>query len=82
MGVTEAILRLVGTVPDCREELIMSVMMGQRVGRQAFTNVVGMGSSEQEEALALVTNSMVAAASTGAKTAKGGHAAWGATSST
>ena len=40
MGVTEAILRLVGTVPDCSEELMTAVMMGQRVGRQAFTNVV------------------------------------------
>ena len=81
MGVTEAILRLVGTVPDCREELMMAVMMGQRVGRQAFTNVVGMGSSEQEEALALVTSSVVSEASTGVKKAKGGHAAGGATSS-
>ena len=80
MGVTEAILRLVGTVPDCREELIMSVMMGQRVGRQAFTSVVGMGSREQVEALAILTNSAVKDASTGAKKAKGGHEAGGASS--
>lgn len=54
MGVTEAVLRLVGTVPDCREELMMSVMLGHSVGRQAFTNVVGMGSREHVEALALL----------------------------
>ena len=80
MGVTEAILRLEGTVPDCREELMILVMMGERVGRQAFTSAVGMGSREQVEALALVTNSVVKVASTGVKTAKGGHAGEGAAS--
>ena len=44
MGVTEADLRLVGTVPNRREELMMSVMLGHSVGGQALTNVVGMGS--------------------------------------
>ena len=52
MGVTDAVLKLEGTVPDWREVLMMSVMRGERVGRQAFTRAVGMGSREQVEALA------------------------------
>ena len=59
---------------------MMSVMMGHSVGRQAFSKVVGMGSREQVEALALVTKSVVTEASTGAKQAKGGHATRGAMS--
>ena len=80
MGVTEAVLKLVGTVPDCREELMMLVMIGARVGRQAFTSVVGMGSREQLEALALVTSSVVRDSSTGEKEVNRGHVAEGAVS--
>jgi len=38
MGMMEAILKLEGTEPDAREELIMFLMKGQRVGRQISTN--------------------------------------------
>ncbi len=78
-GLTEAILRLVGTVPDCRDELIMSIMMGQGEGRQAFTSAMGKGFREQVKALALVTNSVIRVASTWVKGERGRHAAKGAT---
>jgi len=65
--VTEAVLKLEGTRPSSREELIMSTMVGHRTGRQALTRAVGMGSSEQVEALALVTSLVTWSASTGAK---------------
>lgn len=63
----EAVLKQEGTIPDDREELMMSVMMGQRVGRQALTSTVGMGSREQVEALALVTSFETSGTSTGEK---------------
>ena len=43
-------------MPDSKEELMMSTMMGHRGGMQALTKAVGMGSREQVEALALVTS--------------------------
>lgn len=49
---TEAVLKQEGTRPDSSEELMMLTMVGQRAGRQILTRVVGMGSSEQVEALA------------------------------
>ena len=52
----EAILRLEGTETETMDELIMSVMVKQREGRQALTKAVGMGSREQVEDLALETN--------------------------
>ena len=60
----EAILRLQGTVPACSEELMMFVIVGQRVGRQLFTSAVGMGSREQVVELAFMTNSVTMEAST------------------
>lgn len=63
----EAVLRLGGTIPETMEEFIMSVMKGQRVGRQVLTKKVGMGSREQEEGLAFETNLVTSAASTGEK---------------
>ena len=56
MGVTEAVLKVEGTMPDCRDELIMSIMRGHKAGREDFTRVFGMGSREQVEALAWETN--------------------------
>ena len=64
---TEAIFRQEGTEPDLREELIMSVMMGQRAGRDALTRAEGMGSREQVEALALETSLATSVAFTGEK---------------
>ncbi len=49
------------------EELIISVMVGQRVGRQALTKAVGMGSRGQDEALAFETSLVTSAVSTGEK---------------
>ena len=45
---TEAVLRLGGTMPDDIEKFPMSTMMGQMVGRAALTKAVGMGSREQQ----------------------------------
>ena len=47
---TEAILKMDGTMPDSRDELIMSTMRWHRASREDFTRVVGMGSREQVEA--------------------------------
>lgn len=65
MGAIEAILRLGGIVPETMEELIISVMVGLRVGRQASTKAVGMGSRGQDEALAFETSLVTSALSTG-----------------
>ncbi len=59
MGVTEAVLRLMGTEPDGTDALTMFTMHGQTAGRQALTRAVGTGSREQVEALALVTSSVI-----------------------
>ena len=67
MGVTEAVLKVDGTMPDSRDELIMSTMRGHRAGREDFTRVVGMGSREQVEALAWETNLATEIESTGEK---------------
>ena len=56
MGVTEAVLRVDGTMPDSRDEFIISIMRGHRAGSEDFTRVVGMGSREQVEAFAWETN--------------------------
>ena len=56
MGVTEALLKVDGTMPDSRDELIISIMRGHRAGSEDFTRVVGMGSREQVEAFAWETN--------------------------
>lgn len=45
IGVTAAILRDEGTVPEMREEWIMSVMRGDREGREVLIRGVGRGSS-------------------------------------
>ena len=37
MGVTEAVLKVDGTMPNCRDELIMSNMRGHGAGREDFT---------------------------------------------
>ena len=52
---TAAVLKMDSTMPDSRDELIMSTMRGHRAGREDFTSVVGMGSREQVEAFALET---------------------------
>ena len=70
MGVTDAILKVEGTVPDSREALMMSVKKGQRVGRQALTRTVGIGSREQVEALAAEASSATWRASTREKEEK------------
>ena len=70
MGVTDAILKVEGTVPDSREALMMSVKKGQRVGRQALTRTVGMGSRGQVEALAAEASSATRGASTREKEEK------------
>ena len=49
---TAAVLKPVGTTAESSEQL-MSAMRGQITGRQVFTREVGMGSSLQEEDLAL-----------------------------
>ena len=56
MGITEAVLKVDGTIPDSRDELIVSIMMGHRAGREDFPRVVGIGSREQVEAFAWETN--------------------------
>lgn len=45
IGVIAADLRDDGTRPEVREEWMMAVIKGDRRGRQAFTKVVGRGSS-------------------------------------
>lgn len=42
-------LRRVGTEPELREELIMSMMSGEMAGRQLMRSLDGMGSSMQLE---------------------------------
>ena len=61
---TAAILKLEGTMPDSKEELIMSTKMGHRLDMHALTKAVGMWSREQVEALALMTNLAASGAST------------------
>ena len=67
MGVTEALLKVDGTMPDSRDELIISIMRGHRAGSEDFTRVVGMGSREQVEAFAWETNLATEIESTGEK---------------
>lgn len=67
MGVTAAILRTAGTLPDSREELIILTMVEQRMGRQVLTRAEGMGSREQVVALAFETSLVTCVTSTGAK---------------
>ena len=43
---TDAVLKLEGTMPDSKEELIMLTMVEQRMGRHALTRPVGVGSTE------------------------------------
>ena len=66
MGVTEAVLKMDITMPDSRDELIMS-RVAHRAGREDFTSVVGMGSRKQVEALAWETNLTTEIESTGEK---------------
>ena len=65
MGVTEAVLKMDGTVPDCRDELIMYTKRRHRASREDFTRVVGMGSREHVEAFAWETNLAAEIKSTG-----------------
>lgn len=48
-GVTAAVLRDEGTIPEVREEWVMDVMRGAREGAAALTRTVGRGSSWQVE---------------------------------
>ena len=43
-GVTAADFIESATTPDCREELMKSVMRGAMLGRSSFSNHVGIGS--------------------------------------
>lgn len=61
----DAVLKLKGTVPDAKEELMVLIMVVQRTGRHALTSAVAMGSRGQVEALDLVIG--LARESTGAK---------------
>ena len=56
VGITAANLKLEGTMPE-REALMMVTTAGQRVGRQAFTRVVGNGSKLLDVVLDLVMRS-------------------------
>ena len=67
MGVTEAVLKMDGTMPDCRDELIMATMRGQWASRVDFTRVAGMGSREQVEAFTWETISATDIECTGEK---------------
>ena len=66
-----AVFRSGGTMPVVRDVLIMFVMVGKRMSRFSQRSVVGMGSSSQDLADALLiilkTNSSV----TGSKVSKG-----------
>ena len=57
-------------MPDSSDALMMSVMKGQRVGRQALTRAVGIGSREQVEALDSAASLATWVASTGEKEEK------------
>ena len=47
IGVMAATLKEEGTVPDVREEFMITIISGLRQGRQCLTNADGMGSSGQ-----------------------------------
>ena len=64
---TEAVLKMESTMPDSRDELIMSIMRGHRASREDFTRVVGMMFREQVEAFAWETNLTTERESTGVK---------------
>ena len=58
---------------DVMEEVSMSTMMRETVGRAAMTSAVGLGSNEQVEVLALATTLAIWISSTGEKVER-----WGA----
>lgn len=53
IGVTDAVLKSVGTIPEVSEEWMMADIRGSREGRQDSTSVVGRGSSWHVEGLDL-----------------------------
>lgn len=59
----------VGIKSDSQEVLMLSIMMGCRVGRHVLTRVIGMGSRRQLS-LALMTSSVTRGASNGEKEKK------------
>ena len=67
VGMTAAIFKLDGTTPEARDALMMFTIGWQRMGRQAFTRVVGIRSSLLVEDLAEVTSFFTWSASSGEK---------------
>ena len=67
---TAAILKLDGTTPEARDVFMMFSTGWQRMGRQALTRVVGIGSRLLVEVLAEVTSFFTWSASSGEKADK------------